>query len=662
MDRDNAPGQYGVAIVSCDILGHSSAAFPDQVDRVAAINEIVGYAIRSSPEGDVVWASGGDGGHVAFRQESWQQPALSLILSLYRWSVAHGVGLRITAHHGQVTDIEGADGRVQLVGVGINYAGRLLSQVSREGVVVTDAFRRGIEVVDVTPAVAFRDSRSIPTLGFEPQLLFLMSCDGIRSAWVDPVPGDQAALAFAVDNDKSWDVLYYCKRIWEVNSAAPEAERAMRNVKSHRLAYRSGRGHSEEINPFLGNLQPDEMQEILRLGQLVERRRGEVICRYEDAGNTMFVVLRGQVGVFNSEGKGFDGAAEAKHVHSQGEIVGELAYALSRNRTADLTALTDVALLSFTNETLRNSLSKTQVGESVGRRVSSFINYRVLQHVSDNAPYLLGPRRTGPLAAGGTSWNEALLGLQRTCELVDVDTRALDLTLDRVPLRGAEPHGLCILVAGTLREHDSGTLLDGAEFPVLWVDIPNLVSLPSSIYHVQEEPVKILRIGAAGIDGLTPPKRIALRDALPRALRRRTGEYEFDVFLCHSKRDWPVVSRIHERLTDAGITCWLDDDRLAPGARVTEAIETGLRSSKFLLACVSENFAQSEWAKLELQASLHLDVKRRDRDSVILLMLDGEYSKDDVVPLLARDTRRVRYTRGTEFERLIDYLVREGPA
>ena len=53
--------------VSCDIVAHS--AEPNlgvQTERVVAINRIVAKVLQDAPDANVVWASGGDGGHLAF--------------------------------------------------------------------------------------------------------------------------------------------------------------------------------------------------------------------------------------------------------------------------------------------------------------------------------------------------------------------------------------------------------------------------------------------------------------------------------------------------------------------------------------------------------------------------------------------------------------------
>jgi hypothetical protein len=660
---DRAIERAEAAVVSCDIVGHSREPVGVQKRRVAEINKIIAERISSRASGDIVWSSGGDGGHLVFREKSWHGPAVELVQRLYDWAEREHVPLRIVGHYGELTYIDGADGRVQPIGDGINYGGRLLKLRERwQGAMVSDSLHEEIKKSGVDLAVEFHDPRFIPDPSFEPHLLYLMSTRDMRSSWDGPEPGDRAALKCAIEANHGWDILYFAKRIWQVNSKDDYAALALEGVRAHTLRYHDARGSKKDedqgvVNPFFEHLGPDELKEVLQLGQLIERGGGDVICRYDETGDTMFVILRGQVGVYNSEGRGFNEATEPRHVLGQGEIVGELAYALSRNRTADLVALSDVALLSFNYEAIRSK----STGPAVASQVSAYINFRVLQHASDNAPYLLGPEGTGPLTVGAPSWDYGLTVLRRHSNLIDVDRRVLDLTLDKLKPQGAKREGLYILAAGELREHRAGSVvLRGADFPVLWVDVPNLLQFPPATYAVHEEPVKVLHIAARGIDDLRPPQRVALRRALGHATNRQTGGYKFDIFLCHSKKDSAVVTEIYRRLVEAGITCWFDEKQIHPGAQITSMVEEGLSQSRYLLACISKNFGDSNWAWQELRSTVHRDMQRRKESktsAVLVLMLNDDDDKDEVIPPLIRDIRRLTYTRDGDFDELIGYIT-----
>ncbi|SDH60251.1 Cyclic nucleotide-binding domain-containing protein [Lentzea fradiae] len=498
-----------VTIVSCDVVGHSSADETDQVARVEAINAIVDAHLGE----DVVWASGGDGGHVLFWQDDWREPALGLVRALRSWSLDASVPLRITCHRGTARRVVGAGGAVQPVGAAINEAGALLDRVD-DGITVTDAFRLA---VGADAGVEFHDP--VRLLGNDGRLhpVHLMSIGPLRSSWGTSLESDHRGLRRAVAHGSSWDILYHAKRIWQASSHDPAVKRCVEEaVEPPKLTFTDRRGR-EVLNPFLGQSDRDELVEMLRLGKLVERRRGEFICRYGDAGDSLFVILRGEVGVFNSEG---EGAVEALHTHRRGEIVGELAYALARKRTADVVAMTDVALLSFRYDDV-HLLSNAPVGSVAARNVASFINYRALQHIADNAPYLLGPDRDGPLSAGRRGWDETLASLRSRVELITLRRLPVQLSIEDV--EAPKPKGIYVLARGTLEA--GGRLFRGSDFPVLWVNVPRFPTERSTRYAVRSRMVKVLWIGAKGIDELDPDQKKALHEALTATVAEpsRTG-------------------------------------------------------------------------------------------------------------------------------------------
>jgi hypothetical protein len=665
MDGDLDPPQYAAAIVSCDIVTHSHAPLKDQLTRVDAINKIVRKTITSSDPATVVWCSGGDGGHVVFRGERWQQAAIDLIRDLHQWSSAQQIALRIAGHHGPLFDIVGADGRTQPVGEAINCSGWLLTQVGDEGVVVTDAFRREFEAADSEPPVHFHDSRFIPRSKSKGHLLHLMSDQEIRSQWKIPGTGDWAALVHTKDalstaENGGWDVLYFAKRIWQVKVVDEDEDEGVRDallsILPRHLRYRDATPVPEDINPILGRLQPEELARFLRLGQLVERRRGEFLCQYGEPGDTMFVILRGSVGVYNADGKGYSEEPEPRYVHRRGEIVGELAYALARNRTADLVALTDVALLSFNNNEVRSRLAGTKAGEAAIRQVDMYVNYRVLQHVS---AYLLRAGRIDSAATGKPSWDKAMAKLRGYVTLIDIDPSDIDTPDFQVESWTVSPgpgrhSGVYILTRGTVTD-SAGATLRSANFPVLRVDLPRLPH-PGMTYRTPDEPIQILHIAAEGIDELSFTQKNALRSAFQQSIEDGSAEYEFDVFLCHSKLDEVVVREIYERLQAAGVRCWFDDDDIAPDSWITEEIDRGLAGSRFVLACLSGNFTKSIWAQRELRSRLH-GVKQPDTNRLLVLMLNDGDNKDDIISPLMRDHRRFYYRKGAQFERLVEYII-----
>jgi hypothetical protein len=385
----------------------------------------------------------------------------------------------------------------------------------------------------------------------------------------------------------------------------------------------------------------------------------------------MFVILRGEIGVFDLDGRPSDSLAVPAFTHQEGEIVGELAFALSRTRTAKLVTLTDVALLSFNFSEVSARLSAMPSSELALAQVSRFITYRVLEHASGKAAYLLGTERTGPLAAGQLDWKPTLNLLHSYCQLIHIDVSLLQLDPDSGPIltiadirlhgSGNGSDGLYILVAGSLVDRARSTALSGEDFPALWVDVPGLPVLPHRSFIVDADPIKVLRIGAMGINRLESRKRLSLSKALRRAL---VGEpsatvaslaYRFDVFLSYAHKDIEIVKEVAARFKAAGISYWLDAEHIGFGDFVTQKIEHGLRSCRYLVLCVSPSIAGSQWIADEWGPVLHAELSRRPGRTVIPLML-GE--NDDGLPLMLADKHRVHYADEAEFATFLNFVSR----
>lgn len=577
------------AIVSCDIVGHSSADLQHQLSRVVAINNIVARAIGACDGEDVVWASGGDGGHVVFRQVDWCGHAVELIVRLRHWSAEVQVPLRVTAHVGSVTDVQGADGRVQMVGDGINLAGWMLTRGSSEGVVVSEAFCHALQQAPPIQHIVFHDSRILRDKDLTERCLMLMSTESDHSRWATPVETGREELSNSLDGGSGWDVLYFAKRILQTNTLDGQASQAIKRLGPLQLTYKAAgaAGTRDLTNPFLGYLEPSLLREIVQLGQLVERRYNDVICRYGDEGDTMFVILRGVVGVFKPEGQELENRAEPAFTLHEGEIVGELAFALGRSRTADLIALSEVALLSFSFDDISARLPRTRSGQLAKERVSQFITGRALEHVCHGAPYLLGQERAGPLAAGSQPWQETLATLEDHTQLISVDRHRLNVALSDLKSVGGSgaSNGLYILTAGQLRGGVDGVKkVRGDSFPLLWVDIPNVLVLPRFTFDVEAEPVKILYIGAEGLAQLEPLKREALYNAL-----RRTASncYHFDAFISYNSLDEPTARRWADALHRKGLKVYFDMP--SSGTEFPPRLRTALLDSRAVIALISPN-------------------------------------------------------------------------
>ncbi len=133
-------------------------------------------------------------------------------------------------------------------------------------------------------------------------------------------------------------------------------------------------------------------------------------------------------------------------------------------------------------------------------------------------------------------------------------------------------------------------------------------------------------------------------------------DYRHDVFISHSSHDRPVAARLHERLAEDGFEVWRDATDLQPGDGLLTVIGEALRSSRKVLLIWSDHSAGSEWARLEWQTVLAVELADH-QPRLVLWVLDDTPLPDLLKGRLYADGRRgvdaeygrlVRSLRGVE--------------
>ena len=401
--------------VSCDIIGHSfDSDLRLQIGRVHALNELVGRVLDSPAGEGAIWASGGDGGHLALRPSSAAATALELLATLREWSTRTNVPLRLAAHVGPAVAIRGADGRVQLVGDGINMCGHLLDFGSNSAVIVSQSFRLFVERAEML-TTRFAGPVQVYMKQRMPDSVYLLSVPGrFASEWGDSTRTEQELLrktkndlaaldmgdAVSVEhmrishsadlpNDSSlegiltWKLVYHAKRLLQANTSDRLARATLEDVALR-----------DDLPELFRGWDPTAFVRFVQTAELVERRHGETFCREGDEGDAMFVVLTGQMGVAS-------GPSDVKqHLDLRlgaGVVLGELAVVLRGARTATLQAVGDTSALSFNYEQRRNFLLGA-TARTVQPKFDTLFHLRLSEFVCNHCPSLVGMDRSGPLS------------------------------------------------------------------------------------------------------------------------------------------------------------------------------------------------------------------------------------------------------------------------
>ena len=89
-----------------------------------------------------------------------------------------------------------------------------------------------------------------------------------------------------------------------------------------------------------------------------------------------------------------------------------------------------------------------------------------------------------------------------------------------------------------------------------------------------------------------------------------TNEYEpLKIFLSHSSRDYPIISKIKSRLEEFGLNVFLAHKDIAPSQEWQGQIENSLRGCDVLIAVLTNNFKGSDWTDQEVGIAYGLNKK-----------------------------------------------------
>jgi hypothetical protein len=604
---DETQATVQATIVSCDIVGHGlEPEHSRQINLIRELNDKVQKSLKKFEHNEIVWASGGDGGHVAFLVDKGIVEAIELIRRLRDWADDQSIQLRITAHRGLVSVIPGADGRLQLVGEGINLCGSLVNFGLPHAVVVTSTFknfvnnviRDGISLSELE----FRDERVVYLKHFEAKDLCLLYFAG------DP-PGDwilerssQRKLKEAIASGNLWQIIYYMKRMLQIDSNDPQALEALYKIVPGSLMYFL---KSQSVShPLLGNMPRLSLLRFLQASQLIEREDGDIICRRDDQGDSMFIVLNGEIGVITRAQMDEADCPEPADIRiGEGGIVGELALALDRPRTATLQVVGPTALLAINRISLDDLLEREGRNSRLGRAFNNFLEERILEHICRNVPYLTLTHCYEKCKSGPEPWDR-LIENHKIFEVNSKQLRQLSFgTKIDLPDGGRidlSNDGLYILASGELIEafelRRGRKQISGKEFDILYASIPgDIISIDRQYKLAPDNRAIIIWIS---VDGLEEYAKDQYYDIIERIRRRLASQMLFDAFIAYSSENEELANRWKDALEEAGLNIFVSKpERLKS---FESEIDFALAESRVLVPIISRAALKTEWVLKEI--------------------------------------------------------------
>jgi len=109
-----------------------------------------------------------------------------------------------------------------------------------------------------------------------------------------------------------------------------------------------------------------------------------------------------------------------------------------------------------------------------------------------------------------------------------------------------------------------------------------------------------------------------------------------DVFICHSKEDkkaiiYPLLSKFEK----ANISCWVDEAEIKWGDSITEKVNEGIRTSRFVIVVISPSFMSKNWPWRELNALLNIEASKKEVKILPLLVKETIFNEViEKIPLI----------------------------
>ncbi|MEY9857791.1 tetratricopeptide (TPR) repeat protein [Catenulispora sp. GAS73] len=132
----------------------------------------------------------------------------------------------------------------------------------------------------------------------------------------------------------------------------------------------------------------------------------------------------------------------------------------------------------------------------------------------------------------------------------------------------------------------------------------------------------------------------------------RSGAHKFTVFMCHADADELLAKEVARAFDTHRIPTWTSWT-IPVGASLTTSYEEGLRTSEYVVVCVTPRLRDTGWADATFAPHLHASLSDHLGPKVIPLLVGDGTAKD--IPLLLANMKPVTF--GTDgFEKLIAQL------
>jgi len=382
---------------------------------------------------------------------------------------------------------------------------------------------------------------------------------------------------------------------------------------------------SSDLNPILARLGRQRRVELVEASELVHCEPGEAVFWDGEAGDTMCIVLTGRLGVYVRSGP----SAERVRVKQKcaGDMVGELAFALNRQRSADVQSLGFSALLAFSPSELRRRLPAPAQGPHLADEIRTLLSDQAARFLCESLEFLPHPtRKPAPMDRPEQPW----LHLEDRINVTKTFFRGEEINTED-PFFGSG--GVYVVDLGEIEYTQvGGGDWTGACLDVIHVNWHGELVMPPRSYVTKSKVASIRRLDIEAVESINEGAGGEVLVALKSTLARRAP---FHAAISFARSDALRAEELRTQLLDAGHTAYLLPPTIGPFLpAIRQGFTCALTHVVLVTADASERARKqgdANWVRREVDFRTSIYGER----SNIIVASIGDAAHDVVVPGIA---------------------------
>jgi hypothetical protein len=125
-----------------------------------------------------------------------------------------------------------------------------------------------------------------------------------------------------------------------------------------------------------------------------------------------------------------------------------------------------------------------------------------------------------------------------------------------------------------------------------------------------------------------------------------------DVFICHASEDQRLARSLWIRLSQYGVTAWLDEAEMNAGDVLVQKLAVAIHSARWFIALLTKHSVAKKWVTFELNQAMDREV-REERHFILPVVAD-----DCDIPMYLRNKVYVDIRERDQYDKGVAALIR----